>query len=125
MPTPTEEVLTYFEEWTTVEAMIASMQRRFTPETVWENVGMSRTLGAEEAIGFTQLFFGQLGVARGEVIVDHIAAVGNVVLTERTDIFYGAGGTPVLSIKLMGVLEMDGPNILAWRDYFDTKAFAA
>jgi limonene-1,2-epoxide hydrolase len=25
-----------------------------------------------------------------------------------------------VSIKLMGVFEMDGSKIVAWRDYFDT-----
>jgi limonene-1,2-epoxide hydrolase len=101
--------------------MLEAMRARFTADTVWENVGVSRTIGFDQAKMFMEGFSAQFPYDHGEVIVDHAAANGNVVLTERTDIFYDAGGKQVVSIKLMGVFEMDGSKILAWRDYFDTK----
>src|SRR3546814_10981537 len=105
----------------TIKDMRDSMERRFTPETVWENVGASKTVGSEQALAFTDAFNAQMSVARADVIVHHIAAAGNAVLTERTDLFYNAAGETVFAIKLMGVLVMEGPKIIEWRDHVDTK----
>lgn len=121
MSDPVTEVLAFFDEWKpTLAAMLASMEKRFTDETVWENVGISRTVGFAQAKAFMEAFAGANPIESGEVIVHHIAAAGNAVLTERIDNFYDKDGNLVLSIPLMGVFEMDGPKILAWRDYFDT-----
>src|SRR3546814_11163683 len=88
-----DEVLAFFSEWgPTIKDMRDSMERRFTPETVWENVGASKTVGSEQALAFTDAFNAQMSVARAEVIVHHIAAAGNAVLTERTDLFYNEIG---------------------------------
>ncbi|MEL7190387.1 MAG: limonene-1,2-epoxide hydrolase family protein [Pseudomonadota bacterium] len=52
----------------------------------------------------------------------HIAANGNVVLTERTDWFEMKGRKR--TIRVMGVFELDGAGkILKWRDYFDSAEF--
>ncbi|CAH0498341.1 limonene-1,2-epoxide hydrolase family protein [Novosphingobium sp. CECT 9465] len=121
MSDPVTEVLAFFDEWKpTLAAMLTSMEKRFTDETVWENVGISRTVGFAQAKAFMEAFAGANPIESGEVIVHHIAAAGNAVLTERIDNFYDKDGNLVLSIPLMGVFEMDGPKILAWRDYFDT-----
>ena len=115
------EVLAFFEEWKpTLADMLASMERRFTDETVWENVGISRTTGFAEAKGFMDGFAQMYPIESGEVIVHHVASTGNVVLTERTDNFHDRDGKLLVSIRLMGVFEMDGPRIVSWRDYFDT-----
>jgi len=115
------EVLAFFEEWKpTLADMLSAMEKRFTDTTVWENVGISRTVGFAEARAFMQGFAQLKPIESGEVILHHIAATGNVVLTERTDNFHDKDGQLIVSIKLMGVFEMDGPKIVAWRDYFDT-----
>src|SRR3546814_19179403 len=80
------------------------------------------TVGSEQALAFTDAFNAQMSVARAEVIVHHIAAAGNAVLTERTDLSYNAEAETVFAIKLMGVLVMDGPKIIEWRAYFDTRS---
>ena len=121
MSTALDEVLAFFEEWKpSLPAMLAAMDKRFTDETVWENVGISRTVGFAQAKGFMDAFVQARPVDTADVIVHHAAAAGNVVLTERTDNFYDKAGALIVSIKLMGVFEMDGPKIVAWRDYFDT-----
>ncbi len=115
------EVLAFFDEWKpTLADMLASMERRFTDQTVWENVGISKTTGFAEAKAFMDGFAQMYPIESGEVIVHHVASNGNVVLTERTDNFHAKDGTLLVSIKLMGVFEMDGPMIVSWRDYFDT-----
>lgn len=121
MSGPLSEVLAFFDEWKpTLADMLAAMERRFTDTTVWENVGLSRTVGFAEAKAFMEAFAGANPIESGEVIVHHAAEVGKVVLTERTDNFHDKDGNLILSIQLMGVFEMDGPRIVAWRDYFDT-----
>lgn len=115
------EVQAFFTEWRpTLADMLAAMDRRFTNETVWENVGLSKTVGFAEAKAFMDGFAQMYPIESAEVIVHHIAAHGNIVLTERTDNFFDAMGRQIVSIKLMGVFELDGPKIVAWRDYFDT-----
>jgi limonene-1,2-epoxide hydrolase len=62
------------------------------------------------------------GVDKVEFRVNHIAANGNVVLTERVDAFV----TPAKTIELpvMGAFEVtDNGKISAWRDYFDLNQF--
>lgn len=115
------EVQAFFTEWRpTLADMLAAMDRRFTDETVWENVGLSKTVGFAEAKAFMDGFAQMYPIESAEVIVHHIAAHGNIVLTERTDNFFDAMGRQIVSIRLMGVFEMDGSKIVAWRDYFDT-----
>ncbi|ARU17660.1 limonene-1,2-epoxide hydrolase family protein [Croceicoccus marinus] len=115
------EVLAFFEEWKpTLGDMLASMERRFTDRTVWENVGISKTTGFAEAKAFMDGFAQMYPIESGEVIVHHVASDGNVVLTERTDNFHDKNGQLLVSIKLMGIFEMDGDKIVSWRDYFDT-----
>ena len=50
-----------------------------------------------------------------------IAAVGNKVLTERSDDF-GVGGVTV-RLPLMGIFEIEDGLIAAWRDYFDLARY--
>jgi len=50
-----------------------------------------------------------------------IAAVGNKVLTERSDDF-GVGGVTV-RLPLMGIFEIEDGLIAAWRDYFDLAMY--
>lgn len=115
------DVLAFFEEWKpSLAAMLASIEKRFTDQTIWENVGMSKTTGFAEAKAFMDGFTAMFPIETAEVIVHYAAAHGNVVLTERTDNFYDKDGKQIVSIKLMGAFEMDGPKIIAWRDYFDT-----
>ena len=121
MSNPTDEVVAFFNEWKTPEQMRASFEARFTAETIWENVGVKRTVGIEQALKFVDGFNAKLKVGRVEVTIDHIAATGNVVLHERSETFCRADGSKITSVRVMGILEMDGPKILAWREYFDTK----
>ena len=48
------------------------------------------------------------------------AETGNKVLNERIDYLLGADGEPVMTVPVMGIFEVSGGKITAWRDYFDT-----
>jgi limonene-1,2-epoxide hydrolase len=47
----------------------------------------------------------------------HVAATGNVVLTERIDTM--KLGDAVAPLPVMGAFEVRDGKIAAWRDYFD------
>ena len=120
MPSPTETVTAFCAEWgKNKQAMFDSFRSYFTPTTVWENVGLATTTGVDEALTLMQSFE---GVETIRVDMVNIVANGNLVLTERVDTMVGADGKDVLGFRLMGIFEVEGGKITAWRDYFDTAA---
>jgi limonene-1,2-epoxide hydrolase len=120
MPSPTETVTTFCAEWgKSKQAMLDSFQRYFTPKTVWENVGLATTTGIDEALGLMESF---QGVETIRVDMLNIVAEGKKVLTERIDTMVGPDGKDMLGFRIMGIFEVEGDKISAWRDYFDTAA---
>jgi len=125
MPTPIETVTAFVAEWSkSPDALRAAFRDYFTPATVWENVGFSTTTGIDEAIGLLD-GFAAAGIVTIPVEILNIAAAGNIVLTERVDHMVGADGKTLMSIRLMGIFEIENGRIKAWRDYFDTAKFSA
>ena len=53
--------------------------------------------------------------------VRNIVADGDVVLTERVDVFVMPNGK--VELPVMGTFEVRDGKIAAWRDYFDLKQF--
>ena len=91
----------------------------FTDDAVYHNIPMDPVNGVDAIrstiAGFTQ------GVDKIEFRVDNIAADGNVVLTERVDVFHLPGKT--IELPVMGTFEVKHGKIAAWRDYFDMQQF--
>lgn len=100
----------------------SAIRQWFTPQTVWTNVGISSTTGIEEAIGMIAELEKSLGIATVRIDMLAIAADGNRVLTERLDVFERADGSEIGRITLMGIFEIEGEHIVAWRDYADVNA---
>lgn len=96
----------------------------FTPDCVYENVGMSHSTGPAEGIAVLDGFAQGMGFASVIVEMREIIASGNVVMTERTDHLYDAAGRRLVSLRVMGVFEVRGKQIASWRDYFDSAPFA-
>lgn len=124
MATPKEIVTAFLATWDRPGGFAEGVHEYFTPDTTWENVGMSKTTGPEEAAAL----YAQMGGEAGPPLmrVDNLAvmAEGNKVLTERIDHVLGPDGQPVLSLPVMGAFELENGKITAWRDYFDTAGFA-
>ena len=98
-------------DWDAITAMLAD-------DVVYHNIPMEPLLGkAATRAAIT---------AMQPLAVDwqmlSIAENGPRVLTERLDNFELPGGKR-LSIPVMGVFEIAGGKIKAWRDYFDLATF--
>lgn len=107
----------------TPEGFWSSFDAYFDQATVWENVGVARTVGPKEAADFARAFPIQFHHMRIEGLV--LSGVGNRVYAERLDHFCASDGTIILTVRVLGVLEIEGEKIACWRDYFDTAGFAA
>ncbi|WP_170234946.1 limonene-1,2-epoxide hydrolase family protein [Croceicoccus sediminis] len=120
MPTSTEVVENFLDLCTKGKAGIQQALREyFTPETVWENVGLACTTGVDEALAFLAEAEQSAGITHFAVEMLSIVAGGDRVLTERVDHLVTPDGTPVVTIRLMGIFEVADGKIAAWRDYFD------
>lgn len=125
MASNSDTVLAFLKMWEEPGGLDQSFRDYFTPGTVWENVGLARTTGIDEAIALNA----QLGsvIAMDTIRVDTlaIAEAGNKVLTERIDHMVDRDGKVTHSAPVMGIFEMDGGKITAWRDYFDSAGALA
>jgi len=120
MPTSTEVVQNFLDLCTTGKSGIQeALHRYFTPTSVWENVGLARTTGVEEALGFLADAETSAGITHFDVDMLCIVADGDRVLTERVDRLLTAAGEPVVTVRVMGIFEVADGKIAAWRDYFD------
>jgi limonene-1,2-epoxide hydrolase len=91
----------------------------FADDAVYHNIPVEPVQGVD-AIRATIAGF-TTGVRSVRFDVRHIAAAGDVVLTERVDVFELAGGR--IDLPVSGTFELEGGKIVAWRDYFDMNQF--
>jgi limonene-1,2-epoxide hydrolase len=120
MATPAEIVTAFIAKWEEPDGFPEAVETYFTDETVWENVGLITTSGQQEAVGFYDQFSAQTGMAGMKIDVLALAETGNTVLTERIDYILDAQGNRLMTVPVMGIFEIAGGKIAAWRDYFDT-----
>lgn len=87
----------------------------FTDDAVYHNIPMAKVQGKDAIRGALATIMGDSEAVQWELL--NIADEGGVVLTERLDKFK-VNGTWA-EIPVMGVFEVSGGKIAAWRDYFD------
>ena len=106
-----------------VQRFLDALRRLDTPgalalmadDVVYHNVSLPQARGKDAVT--RQLGMFERYVAEFDVIVHHIAADGDVVLTERTDVLRVG---PVRSeFWVCGTFEVRDGLIVLWRDYFD------
>jgi limonene-1,2-epoxide hydrolase len=107
----------------TSQGFWSSFDDYFDETTVWENIGIARTVGPTEAAAFARAFPIRFDHMRIDDLV--LSGVGNRVYAERLDHFCAQDGAIILTVRALGVLEIEGGKIVRWRDYFDTAGFAA
>ena len=84
--------------------------------------GPFEAVSGRAAIVATLASFMTLG---GSVSVEMVHALvdGNLVMTERVDSLATSGRS--LDMPVLGVFELNGEQIAAWRDYFDLNQFTS
>jgi limonene-1,2-epoxide hydrolase len=94
----------------------------FSDDAVYVNIPIDPPSEGKEAIRKT--IEGFLGMAQAiDFVVHHTAEspAGGIVMNERTDRFQVGGKW--IEARVMGVFEIRGGKIKAWRDYFDLAEF--
>ena len=91
----------------------------FTDDAVYHNIPVAPVTGRDAIRSTIEMF--TTGVERMEFRVQHIVGAGDVVLTERVDVF--TLPTKTIELPVMGTFEVRDGKIAAWRDYFDMQQF--
>ena len=87
----------------------------FTDDGVYHNMPLEPAVGKAAIAALLGVILAPASEVKFEI--RHIAAAGDVVLTERVDTFVMGGKT--VTLPVMGAFEVRGGKIAAWRDYFD------
>ncbi len=119
--TPIEITKTFFAHWSAdrMEDALAML----SDDVLYDNVPVPfpKIVGREGVRKF-HVDFGFGKDFRAEFKVVNIAAAGNVVLSERVDVFFHtSGGT--ITLPVMGAITVKDGMITVWRDYFDPTDF--
>jgi limonene-1,2-epoxide hydrolase len=114
---PIEVVRRFCAAWS--DGNIDALLEYFADDAVYHNIPVAPVTG-RDAIRATIEGF-TAGVDRIDFKVTNIAASGDVVLTERVDVF--VTGDRSIELPVMGTFELAGGRITAWRDYFDLNQF--
>ena len=92
----------------------------FADDAVYHNMPIQPIQGRDAIKGVIEQFTTPFEHCPWEIL--HIAAAGDIVLTERVDRFVGADKK--VELPVMGTFEIRDGKIAAWRDYFDLQAWA-
>ena len=114
---PVEVVRRFCASW--ADGDLNAIVGAFTDDAVYHNIPIDPVTGPEAIRTFIEGFLG--GVDSVTFEVRHIAAAGDVVLTERVDVFEAPGKR--IELPVMGTFEVRDGRIAAWRDYFDLQQF--
>lgn len=123
--TPIQNIEAFCAAWNQPDTFKTCVHQWFTADCVYENVGLSKTIGPDEAVAFFAAMGGQMDLATIGVDMLGIVANGDTVMTERIDYLRNSAGVTLFTIRLMGVFRLRGEKICEWRDYFDVTPFHA
>jgi limonene-1,2-epoxide hydrolase len=91
----------------------------FTDDAVYHNIPVEPAVGPEAIKAVFSMF--TTGVDRMEFKILNIVGEGDVVLTERVDVFVMPNAT--IELPVMGTFEVRDGKIAKWRDYFDLNQY--
>ncbi|MBI4300028.1 MAG: nuclear transport factor 2 family protein [Chloroflexi bacterium] len=119
MADPSQVVRDFCDAWATLKA--DKVCSYFTDDAVWINMPNEDrpTIGRQALETSIGRLFGML--AGCEFAVKHLTAGGSIVLTERVDTMRWPDRSA--SIPVMGIFELRGDKIAAWRDYYDAATW--
>ncbi|MET8648342.1 limonene-1,2-epoxide hydrolase family protein [Nocardia aurea] len=123
----TEELELQQDSITTVREFFAALEigavgealELLDPEIVWKNTSLPDVRGIKRVGGLLRgLSRDQVGFAAE---IHHIAADGDIVLTDRTDILIF--GPVRIAFWVTGTFELRGGRIVLWHDHFSWENF--
>ena len=114
---PVALVQSFCDAWSVGD--LDALVEYFTDDAVYHNIPMDPLTGRDAIKTFIAGFAG--GAKQINFRVNNIVADGDVVLTERVDVFELPNGK--VELPVMGTFEVKDGKIAAWRDYFDMKQF--
>jgi limonene-1,2-epoxide hydrolase len=114
---PVEVVRRFCAAW--ADGDLDAIVGAFTDDAVYHNIPLDPVTGPEAIRTFIEGFIG--GVDAVEFQIRNIVGSGDVVLTERVDVFVAPGKR--IELPVMGTFELRDGRIAAWRDYFDLQSF--
>ena len=117
-----EEVMrTVFRAWeSSIPEAQEAMRTYFTDDCLWEQPPLATTTGGAEA---ADLLGGMSAMGFQGIAVElrNVAAIGDLVFTERVDWMVRDDGSRIGPWPVVGVAEFRDGRISAWREYFDSK----
>ena len=115
--TPDALVTQFCAAWTRMDA--DELAGYFTDDGVYHNIPMAPAEGKAAIREMLNGMKAMISSIRFEV--HRQVTQGNVVMNERTD--HIEMGGKMIALPVVGVFEIDGDKIRAWRDYFDMAQF--
>lgn len=120
---PEQIVTEFLGAWAgNVDTLRGSFHDYLTDDVVYENVDLTHTTTRDDALKLIDNFLPGLDHITIDMLA--IAVSGNKVLTERIDYLRDKNDKVLSEIRVMGIFEVEGDRITAWRDYFDMRPFA-
>lgn len=119
-----QAVLDFFKAWEkgSLADIIAAYRQYLADDVLYENPGVPHCRTIDEAIAFIEAACKNPALEIQTIKVDlkHIAAVSNLVFTERVDWHYNSKGDATLVPAICGIMEFnESGKIRRWADYFD------
>ena len=113
MTSPTEVVEEFCSAFASKD--LETIERLLADDAVYHNVGMEPAVGKEASLASINGFLDMFESLEFKML--KLAANGDTVLTERTDIF--TMGEIQAPVPVMGAFTVKDGLITSWRDYFD------
>ena len=120
--TPSEQLVRDFFDamGPTLADFKRSYRERMADDVIWESVGFPAREGKDACIAYLDDLHARTGMEYCTVDMLHLAAAGDVVLSERVDTMRRADGSEIVSFRIMGAIELRDGKIARYTDYFDT-----
>ena len=114
---PIDLVREFCAAWSRLD--IEELMAYFTDDAVYHNMPGPPATGRAAVRTTIERFLGGWQKTQWDIV--SIAANGNIVLAERVD-RTDTGGKHI-DLPVVGVFEIEGGKIRAWRDYFDLATY--
>lgn len=115
MATPTETVESLLRAWKAMD--VDAIVEHFSEDAVYHNVPMDAVRGIGPIRSLVKKLIAPMDGIEFKVL--HTVESGTIVMNERVDTMVIRGKT--VAVPTMGIFEVRGGKIAAWRDYFDLE----